>query len=267
MNNAIVFGSYVPGSSLLHRLDPRTKLFLCMAYVVLVFFANSFVTSAWLTVALLVTMVLSQVGFGLYWRGIRPLMWIILITVAFQILFSTGGKVYWHWGIMSITHDGLVNSLIIFFRFMVIITASTVLTATTPTLRIADALSWYMKPLRVVKVPVNQITLMISIALRFIPTIMEEAGKITNAQRSRGMNFAEGSLVRRVRRMVPILIPLFVDSFKRAEELATAMEARGYDPAAPRTHYRQLHWASRDTISLCLFAVVTVILFGLRIIL
>lgn len=267
MNNAIVFGSYVPGNSPLHRLDPRAKLIMCIAYVVLVFFANGWATCLLLLLALLATIIISQVSFKMYWRGIKPLAWIILITVIFQVLFSAGGPVYWRWGIISVTRDGLVNSLIIFFRFMVIITASTVLTATTPTLRIADALSWFMRPLKAIKVPVNQITLMISIALRFIPTIMDEAVKIANAQRSRGMNLDEGNIIKRLMRMVPILIPLFVDSFKRAEELATAMEARGYDPAAPRTHYRQLHWAGRDTVSIVLLVLVMVILIGLRIIL
>lgn len=265
MSNAIVFGSYVPGNSPLHRLDPRAKLFLCITYVILVFFANGLATCLWLILALLATIIASQVGFKMYWRGIRPLAWIILLTVAFQVLFSTGGPVYWQWGFISVTRDGLLNSLIIFFRFMVIITASTVLTATTPTLRIADALTWFMQPLKVIKVPVNQITLMISIALRFIPTIMNEAVKIANAQRSRGMNLDEGNIVKRLMRMIPILIPLFVDSFKRAEELATAMEARGYDPEAPRTHYRQLDWHGRDTVSMVALLVVAVVLFGLRI--
>lgn len=264
MTNAIVFGSYVPGDSRLHRLDPRAKLLLCIAYVILVFFANSWATCLLLVAALLVTMVMSRVSFRLYWRGIRPLAWIILLTVAFQVLFSTGGPVYWRWWLFTVTRDGLVNSFIIFFRFMVIVTASTVLTATTPTLRIADALSWLMQPLKAIKVPVNQITLMISIALRFIPTIMDEAVKIANAQRSRGMNLDEGGLIRRLTRMVPILIPLFVDSFKRAEELATAMEARGYDPAAPRTHYRQLHWYRRDTVSLLLLLALAVAVLTLR---
>lgn len=267
MNNAIVFGSYVPGNSPLHRLDPRAKLIMCIAYVILVFFANSWATCLLLLLALMATIISSQVSFKMYWRGIKPLAWIILITVIFQMLFSTGGPVYWRWGIISVTRDGLLNSLIIFFRFMVIITASTVLTATTPTLRIADALSWFMQPLKTVKVPVNQITLMISIALRFIPTIMDEAVKIANAQRSRGMNLDEGNIVKRLMRMVPILIPLFVDSFKRAEELATAMEARGYDLAAPRTHYRQLHWYSRDTVGMVLLVALALLLFCLRFVL
>lgn len=264
MGNTIVFGSYVPGNSPLHRLDPRVKLLLCIFYVVLVFFANSWSTCLWLILVLLATIFASRVSIKMYWRGIRPLAWIILLTVLFQVLFSAGGPVYWHWGIMTVTRDGLLNSLIIFFRFMVIITASTVLTATTPALRIADALSWFMRPLKYVHVPVNQVTLMISIALRFIPTIMDEAVKIANAQRSRGMNLDEGNIVKRLMRMVPILIPLFVDSFKRAEELATAMEARGYDPAAPRTRYRQLYWQRRDTVALVVLVLVAAVLFGLR---
>lgn len=266
MDNTIIFGAYVPGTSPLHRLDPRVKLLICITYVILVFFANSWLTCLWSVLVLLAVIFASQVSIKMYWRGIRPLAWIILLTVAFQVLFSTGGPVYWHWGFMSVTQDGLVNSFIIFFRFMVIITASTVLTATTPTLRIADALSWYMQPLKLIRVPVNQIILMISIALRFIPTIMDEAVKIANAQRSRGMNLDEGNIFKRLMRMVPILIPLFVDSFKRAEELATAMEARGYDPAAPRTHYRQLSWHRRDTVGLVLLVVVVLVLFAMRLI-
>lgn len=264
MNNKIVFGSYVPVDSPLHRLDPRMKLLMCVWYVILVFFANSWATSIWLLLVLLAAIFLSHVSLRQYWQGVRPLAWVIVFTVAFQILFSRGGRMYWHWGIMSVTHDGLVNALIIFYRFMVIIMASTVLTATTPTLRIADGLDWFMRPLKVLRVPVSQITLMLSIALRFIPTIMDEAGKITNAQRSRGMNFHQGSLVKRVKHLTPVLIPLFVNSFKRAEDLATAMEARGYDPDRPRTHFRQLHWQRPDTGTLAVMVLVTVILFLIR---
>lgn len=264
MNNKIVFGSYVPADSPLHRLDPRAKLLLCIWYVVLIFFVNNLWTGVWLLLVLLGTMLLSRVQFRQYWSGIRPLAWIILFTVVFQIFFSSGGKLYWRWGIMSVTSDGLVNSLIIFYRFMVIITASTVLTATTPTLRIADGLDWYMRPLNLIKVPVNQITLMLSIALRFIPTIMDEAAKITNAQRSRGMNFNEGNVIKRAKHLAPVLIPLFVNSFKRAEDLATAMEARGYDPDQPRTHFRQLHWQVPDTFAMLAIIVVTIVLLILR---
>lgn len=264
MNNKIVFGSYVPVKSIIHRLDPRIKLLMCLTFVVLIFFVNGWATALWLLAVLLLAIKLSQVALRQYWQGIKPLFWIIVLTVAFQVLFSSGGRMYWHWGIMSITHDGLVNALIILYRFVVIITASTVLTATTPTFQIADALAWLMRPLALIRVPVNQITLMLSIALRFVPTIMDETGKIMKAQRARGMNFNSGNLFTRVTHLVPILIPLFVNSFKRAEELATAMEARGYDPNAWRTHYRQLTWHIRDGWACLAMLVVTVGLIGLR---
>lgn len=265
MNSKIVFGSYVPVNSILHRLDPRIKLLMCIIFVILIFFVNNWLTAIWLALALLIAIKLSNVGLKQYWQGIRPLFLIILITVAFQILFSSGGKVYWHWGIMSITQDGLINSLIILYRFIVIIIASTVLTVTTPTSQIADALAWLMKPLKLIRVPVNQITLMLSIALRFVPTIMDETGKIMKAQRARGMNFNEGSILTRIQHLVPVLIPLFVNSFKRAEELATAMEARGYDPNAARTHYRQLIWQNHDAWAGISMLVVIIGLAGIRI--
>lgn len=265
MNSKIVFGSYVPVKSILHRLDPRIKLIMCIIYVILIFFVNNFLAAIWLLLALLAAIKLSNVGLRQYWQGIKPLFLIILITVAFQILFSSGGKTYWHWEIMAITHDGLINSLIIFYRFIVIITASTVLTATTQTFQIADALAWLMKPLQIIKVPVNQITLMLSIALRFVPTIMDETNKIMKAQRARGINFNAENLLTRIKHLVPILIPLFVNSFKRAEELATAMEARGYDPNAPRTHYRQLVWHKNDAWAGLVLLIVTVGLVCIRI--
>lgn len=264
INKKIVFGTYVPLQSVIHRLDPRVKLYLCIWYVVIIFLANNLWTSLWLFFALVITMKLSRVSFRQYWQGVLPLFWIILLTSFFQVFFAKGGTVYWHWGIMAITSSGIKNSLIIFYRFMVIILASTVLTATTPTLRITDSLDWYMRPLSKIKVPVNQITLVMSIALRFIPTIMDETTKITNAQRSRGMNFSKGGLIQRIRRLNPIIVPLFTDAFKRAEELAVAMEARGYDPDSPRSHYRQLHWHRRDTTTVIISILVTVGLVVLR---
>lgn len=265
MNNKIVFGSYIPRNSVLHHLDPRVKLLMCIAYVIMIFLVNSLPTAIWLFLVLLLAIKISKIGFRQYWRGVKPLFWVIMITVIFQILFSSGGQVYWHWGIISITHDGMINSLIIFYRFIIIIVASTVLTATTPTFQIADALAWLMQPLAKIKVPVNQITLMLSIALRFIPTIMDETTKIMKAQRSRGMNFNEGNLITRLHHLVPILIPLFVNSFKRAEELATAMEARGYDPTALRSHYHRLVWKRRDSYAGVSMVIIALILISLRI--
>lgn len=256
MNNVVVFGSYVPLRSPIHRLDARTKLLLCIWYVISVFFANHFWPAAWLSLILLVTLILSRVPLKMYWAGLRPFVIVILITVCLQVFFSSGGQMYWQYGWLSITSDGLKNSLLIFYRFTVIITASTALTATTPTLQLASAFSWLIYPLKYLKVPVDKISLMLSIAMRFVPTIMADMKMITDAQRSRGMDFHQGSLMTRLKHLLPVVIPLFVDSFQHSEDLATAMEARGYSLDRPRTQYRQLTWQRRDTLALLLMLIV-----------
>lgn len=258
MNNMVVFGSYIPLNSPIHRLDARTKLLLCIWYVISVFFTNHLWSSLWLTAVLLVTLIISQVPLKMYWSGLKPFLIIILITVCLQVLFSSGGQTYWHYGWISITSDGIANSFLIFYRFTVIITASTVLTATTPTLQLANAFSWLIKPLKWIKVPVDKISLMLSIALRFVPTIMNDIKVIMDAQRSRGMNFHQGNIMTRLKHLLPIVIPLFVNAFQHSEDLTTAMEARGYSLDRPRTEYRQLQWHSRDTIAIILIILVDV---------
>lgn len=256
MNNMVVIGSYVPLNSPIHRLDARTKLILCIWYVISVFFANQLWPAIGVSLILLITLLMSRVPLRMYWSGIRPFLIIILITVCLQVLFSSGGRLYWQYGWISVTSAGIKNSFLIFYRFTVIITASTVLTATTPTLQLASAFSWLIYPLKWLRVPVDKISLMLSIALRFVPTIMTDVKMIMNAQRSRGMDFHQGSLVTRLKHLIPIIIPLFVNSFQHSEDLATAMEARGYSLERSRTQYRQLHWRRRDNVALILmFAV------------
>ena len=168
---------------------------------------------------------------------------------------------------MAITSGGINQALVILARFILIVLASTVLTATTPPLRLADAIESLMKPLKKIKVPVNQIAMMISIALRFIPTIMDEVNTIVKAQQARGVDFTSGSVYTRVKRMVPIMVPLFVGAFRRAEDLAVAMEARGYDPDQERTRYRQLTWRRPDSIALAVVVIVSVLFCVARILL
>ena len=264
MNSQLVFGSYIPLDSPLHRLDARAKFLMCVWYVIAVFFAYSLWTTGWLFLTLLAAIYLSHIPLEMYWRGIRPFVWVIIITAAFQVLFSSGGQNYWHWGWMSITSDGLVNSLILIYRFIVIITASTVLTATTPTLQLAQAFSSLLTPLKYIRIPVDKMALMLSIALRFVPTIMKEMHQIIDAQKMRGMRFNQGGLIARLHHVLPIFIPLFVDSFQHSEELAVAMEARGYVAGAPRTQYRQLRWHGYDTIAMVLMLFITCVLMLLR---
>lgn len=265
MNNSVVFGSYVPINSPIHRLDPRAKLMICFWYVILVFFANGLWTNLWLTAFLIGLILMTRVPMISYWRGIKPMLWVILLTIAIQILFSSGGKVYWHWGWMAITSGGVRQCGLIFARFMLIIASSTVLTVTTPPLQLADAVASIMQPLKYVHVPVNSIALMLSIALRFIPTIVNEVQQIMNAQRARGADFDTGNIFDRAKHLVPVMIPLFVSSFKRAEDLATAMDARGYDPDQKRTKYRILQWHRRDSIAALVMLACTIVLAVVRI--
>lgn len=257
MDNRVVLGMYVPTKSRFHRLDPRAKLLVVCWYVVLVFLATRLVENLWLTLILLVMMLITKVPFRMYWRGLKPMAWVIAFTVIIQVLFSSGGHTYWQWGPMHITSGGFNDAGLVFARFTLVILASTVLTVATPPLELADAVESIMKPLKFFHVPVGQIALMLSIAMRFIPTIFDEVGMIMNAQRARGANLDEGGLLQRAKRMVPVLIPLFVAAFQRAEELATAMDARDYDPNGQRTKYRLLQWQGRDWVAVGLMVLVT----------
>ncbi|MDA3974231.1 energy-coupling factor transporter transmembrane protein EcfT [Enterococcus thailandicus] len=264
MMNKLIFGRYMPGDSFIHRLDPRAKLLASFYFIGIIFLANNWQTYLLLAIFTLFAVSLSKVDMKFFIRGIRPLIWLILFTVALQVLFTSGGEVYWHWGIFNITQFGVLNGLFIFCRFVLIIFMSTLLTLTTPPLELSDAIEYLLRPLKVVRFPVHEISLMLSIALRFVPTLMDETEKIMNAQRARGVDFGEGSLVQKMKAIIPLLIPLFVSSFNRAEDLATAMEARGYQGGEGRTKYRVLHWHNQDTLVMIAFGLLTVILVFLR---
>ena len=264
MMNKLIFGRYMPGDSLIHRLDPRAKLLASFYFIGIIFLANNWETYLLLAFFTLLSVFLSKVDLKFFIRGIRPLIWLILFTVALQVLFTSGGETYWSWGVFHITEFGVMNGLFIFCRFVLIIFMSTLLTLTTPPLELSDAIEYLLRPLKAVRFPVHEISLMLSIALRFVPTLMDETEKIMNAQRARGVDFGEGNLVQKMKAVIPLLIPLFVSSFNRAEDLATAMEARGYKGGEGRTKYRVLHWHNRDTMVIIAFVLLTVLLIFLR---
>ncbi|MFT8596304.1 MAG: energy-coupling factor transporter transmembrane component T, partial [Lentilactobacillus hilgardii] len=195
---------------------------------------------------------------------IRPLIWLIIFTVLLQILFSSGGRVLWHFGPFSVTNESLINGGFIFMRFLLIIMISTVLTLTTTPLAIADGVQTILKPLKKVKFPVDTLALMLSIALRFVPTLMDEMETIMNAQRARGVDFGSGSLKHRVKAAVPLLVPLFTGAINHAENLSTAMEARGFSDSEHRTKYRQYRWQVKDTISWLVFLAIGAVVIFIR---
>lgn len=264
MMDKLIFGRYIPGNSLIHRLDPRAKLLSTILFIFIIFLANNWQTYAFLFVFVLTAVYLSEIKFSFFINGIKPMIWLILFTVLLQVLFTGGGEVYFQWGILMLTSQGLLNGIYIFCRFVLIIFMSTLLTLTTMPLSLTDALEYLLRPLRVVKVPVYEIALMLSIALRFVPTLMDETEKIMNAQRARGVDFGEGNVFQQMKAIVPLLIPLFVSSFNRAEDLATAMESRGYSGGEGRTKYRKLDWQVADTLVMVAFALLTVGLVLLR---
>lgn len=192
MMNKLIFGRYIPGDSIIHRLDPRAKLVASFYFIGIIFLANNWQSYLFLAIFTLGAIMLSKVDLSFFIRGVRPLIWLISFTVILQMLFTRGGTLYWSWGIFSLSEYGIQNGLFIFCRFILIIFMSTLLTLTTPPLSMSDAIESLLGPFRVVHVPVHEIALMLSIALRFVPTLMDETEKIMNAQRARGVDFGEG---------------------------------------------------------------------------
>lgn len=260
----ILLGRYIRGESFVHRLDPRAKMALVFYFVLIVFLCNNWQAYLLLGVVTLLSILMSKIKLSYFVKGVMPLVWLILFTVLLQVFFTRGGTTYWQWGPLSLTQFGLVNGAYVFCRFILIIFMSTLLTLTTTPLEIADATESLMKPLKVIKVPVHEIALMLSIALRFVPTLLDETTKIMNAQRSRGVDFSEGSLMQRIKAVIPLLIPLFVSALTRAEDLALAMEARGYRGGEGRSKYRLQVWHLKDTLTVLFFALVTLGLLFLR---
>ncbi|MGX6979191.1 energy-coupling factor transporter transmembrane component T family protein [Vagococcus elongatus] len=264
MMNKLILGRYIPGDSLVHRLDPRAKLVSSFYFIGIIFLCNNLPSFAVMGAFTIFAILLSKVNLSFFLKGVRPLIWLILFTVILQLFFTQGGQVYWSWGIISITESGVMNAFYIFCRFVLIIFMSTLLTLTTPPLSLSDAIESLLRPLKAVKFPAHEISLMLSIALRFVPTLMDETEKIMNAQRARGVDFGEGNLMDKMRAIVPLLIPLFVSSFNRAEELATAMEARGYQGGEGRTKYRQLKWRLKDSLCILSYVALTFALLWAR---
>lgn len=263
MKNLII-GQYVPGTSVIHRLDPRAKLIAVLIYVVIIFLANNVLTYAALAVFTISAVGLSGVAPRFLYKGLRPILWIIGLTFLLHILITHEGEILFQWGWLHIYEGGVVRGLFIALRIFFLIMITTLLTLTTTPIDITDGMETLMAPLKRVRMPVHEFALMISISLRFIPTLMEETDKIMKAQMARGTDFTSGPLRERVKAIIPLLVPLFISAFRRAEDLALAMEARGYRGGEGRTKLRVLAWRMGDTVLMLLLAVLTAVLLWLR---
>jgi len=260
----ITLGQYFPGRTIVHRLDPRTKLALIVVYITALFMASEVVGYALMFCVLVTCLFLSRIKPKAVLRGLRPVLVLILFTVILNIFFIKGETTVFEFHGITISREGLFAAFFMGLRITMLIVGSFLLTYTTSPIALTDGLEKIMGPLKKIKLPIHELAMMMSIALRFIPTLIEETDKIMSAQKARGANFETGGLIKRAKAILPIIIPLFVSAFRRADELAVAMESRCYHGGIGRTRMRTLKTAGRDYAALLCGAIVltAVILLG-----
>lgn len=258
----ITIGQFFPAESIIHRLDPRTKILLVLVYVVVVFFVKSFVGYMVLALFVISCCAMARVPVRFILRGLKPIMFFIVITALFNLFLTSGGVIIFHWWIFTITDEGLRFAVFMVLRLLFLIMGTSLLTLTTSPILLTDGMERLLSPFGKIGVPAHEISMMMTIALRFIPTLLEETDKIIKAQSARGADFDSGNLIRRAKAMVPILIPLFISSFRRADELATAMECRCYRGGKNRTRLNKLEYGKRDALAWLIFAVFTAAVFA-----
>ena len=245
----ITIGQYFPGDSIIHRLDPRIKLIIVSLFIGSLFFINSFIPYIFITIFILLVIKISGVPIKFILKGLKPLIFIILITFSINI-FLTKGEVLWSIGPLTITKEGLYFAFFMGTRLVFLITGTSLLTLTTSPIALTDGIETLLNPFKKIGLPAHELAMMMTIALRFIPTLLEETDKIMKAQMARGADFESGNILRRAKNLVPLLVPLFINAFRRAEELAVAMEARCYRGGDNRTRLNELKLKRLDIISL-----------------
>ena len=243
----ITLGQYFPGESPIHRLDPRAKLVAMICYIVALFLGKWFVSYALLLLILAAVVKVSTVKPRALVRGLKPVVFILVFTAVLNIFYTPGQALVSFW-IFTITKEGLLHAFFMVVHIVMLITCTFLLTYTTSPLALTDGLESLLGPLKKLRVPVHELSMMMSIALRFIPTLIEETDKIMSAQRARGADFDSGNLIQRAKALIPLLVPLFISAFRRADELATAMECRCYHGGEGRTRMKQLHWRPGDVL-------------------
>ena len=264
----ITLGQYFPGNSLLHRFDPRSKIIFTVLFIAAIFLCKGLVSYGITLLILLMMIGISKVQPRVFLKGMKPVVFIVVCTAILN-LFYTSGTVLWSWGILKITEEGIWKAGFMVLRILMLIACTLLLTYTTSPILLTDGLEKLLRPLKKLNFPVHELSMMMSIALRFIPTLIQETDKIISAQKARGADCDSGNLIQKAKALIPILIPLFISSFRRAEELAIAMECRCYHGDEGRTSLRQLRYAGRDyglivfSIALCAGIVVLRVVFGL----
>ena len=252
----ITLGQYFPGNSPVHRLDPRTKLIMLVVYIVALFCAVSWISYAVVFVFLAMTIAISKIPVKAIVRGMKPLVLILVFTGGLNLFFTTGeGTPLVDFWVLTIYKEGVIRALFMVLRILMLISGTFLLTYTTSPISLTDGLESLLGPLKAIRLPVHELSMMMCIALRFIPTLIEETDKIMSAQKARGADFESGSLLQRVKALVPILVPLFISAFRRADELATAMECRCYQGGEGRTKMKLLRYTYFDFVAMVVGAV------------
>ena len=264
MLEKMIFGRFVTGDSFVHRLDPRSKLSFVLLFVIAVFMANNAATYGLLLGFSLFVIYVSRIRLYFIINGLKPILFLIAFTFLMHLFLNKEGALLVDWKIIKIYEEGIRQGFFISIRFLVLVLITSILTLSTSPISITDGMEDLLGPFKRIKLPVHELALMMSISLRFIPTLMDETDKILKAQLARGSDISTGSVKERIRAVVPLLVPLFVSAFKRAEELAIAMEVRGYRGGEGRTRYRQLKWGWRDTVTMVVLAALICILYLLR---
>ena len=260
----ITLGQFFPGNSPIHRLDPRTKLLMVVVYIIALFTAKSWLGYLILFGFLALAVKLSTISPKVLVRGMKPIVMIVIFTAVLNLLFTPDGSVLVHFWVITITTGGGSRAIMMTCRILMLISATFLMTYTTSPIRLTDGLESLMGPLNKIKVPVHELSMMMSIALRFIPTLIEETDKIMSAQKARGADFENGSLMERARALIPILVPLFIGAFRRADELATAMECRCYHGGEGRTKMNQLHYHRSDFLAFGSGAALVAVVLGIN---
>lgn len=242
----ITIGQYFPGKSVLHRMDARVKILLTAVFIVMLFMAKSIQALSVGILFTVVTFIISRIPLKMMGKSLKPIVPIVIFTAVLNLFFIRTGDVLWEWKIIKLTQDGVDTSLFMVIRIICLICGSSLLTYTTSPIELTDAIEKLLGPLKKIKVPVHELAMMMTIALRFIPTLIEETDKIISAQKARGADMETGGLIQKTKALIPILIPLFVASFRHAEELALAMECRCYHGGEGRTRMKQLKMSITD---------------------
>ncbi len=259
----VTLGQYFPGDTFVHRLDPRTKLVSLVLYFVALFSANGAVSVPLVIATMLMCVAISRIKPKAMLKGMKPLLFIMLFTAVLN-LFYTDGRIIAQWWIFKVTEEGLRRTVLMVVRISMLVSCTFLLTYTTSPLQLTDGLEQLFRPLKKIGFPVHEMAMMMSIALRFIPTLIEETDKIMSAQKARGADFETGSLLNRAKALLPVLVPLFVSAFRRADELATAMECRCYHGGEGRTRMKTLQMQTADWLALLFWCLVLAGVFTLR---